>query len=225
MQVSAIEGYRLWAPIYDSGPNPLVLLERRSMRDVLKGLRPSKMIDVACGTGRWLLRFQEAGWDVFGCDGCEEMLSEARKILSLRGRVALADAERIPFRGSTADLILCSLSLGYFRDVRQVFREFARASKPGGLIAVSDLHPDALESGWTRSFKLGERRYELEHYRRTIREVHYAASDAGLRTKVFDSAHFGPSDLPAFQRAGREDLFKTSTAIPALFVALWEKPC
>src|SRR5947209_3754795 len=112
MRVSAIEGHRLWAPVYDSGLNPLVALERRAMRNLVKPLRPSRMIDVACGTGKWLLHFQQAGSQVFGCDACQEMLSEATKTPSLRGRIALGDAERIPFSNSIADLVLCSISLG-----------------------------------------------------------------------------------------------------------------
>ena len=126
MLVSPIEGHRFWAPVYDSGLNPILALERRSMRNLLKSLRPATVIDMACGTGQWLLHFQQAGSEVFGCDACEEMLSQARKHSTLRGRVALADAENIPFCDGTADLILCSFSLGYFRDIDHVFREFER---------------------------------------------------------------------------------------------------
>lgn len=224
MRVSAIEGHRLWASIYDSGPNPLLALERRAMRDLLRPLQPSKMIDVACGTGQWLFHFQQAGSDVFGCDACEEMLSEATKLVSLRGRLALADAEGIPFSNSMADLVLCSVSLGYFHNIHRVFCEFARASKPGGFIAVSDLHPDALTAGWTRSFKLGEQRYELEHYRRSMQEVADAASGAGLRPKLCHDIYFGAPELPIFQRTDKEKLFR-AMSIPALFIGLWEKPC
>jgi ubiquinone/menaquinone biosynthesis C-methylase UbiE len=171
------------------------------------------------------LHFQQTGSDVIGCDACEEMLSEATKCFSLRGRVALADAERIPFRGATADLVLCSVSLGYFHNIHGVFREFARALKPGGFVAVSDVHPDALASGWTRSFKLGEQRYELEHYHRSMQEVEGAASSAGLSPKICHQIYFGASELPVFQRSGKEDIFRTVMSIPALFIGLWEKPC
>jgi ubiquinone/menaquinone biosynthesis C-methylase UbiE len=225
MRVSAIEGHRLWAPVYDSGLNPLLALERRVMRDLLKPLRPCTMIDVACGTGQWLLHFQQSGADVFGCDACEQMLNEASKTLSLRGRIAVADAESLPVRGSTADLVLCSVSLGYFHDIDRVFHEFARASKPGGFISVSDLHPDALASGWTRSFKVGDQRYELEHYNRPLREVHEAASTAGLRPKSCQEIYFGAAELPIFQRNGKQEIFEAITSVPALYLGFWEKPC
>jgi ubiquinone/menaquinone biosynthesis C-methylase UbiE len=225
MRVAAIEGHRLWAPVYDSGLNPILALERRAMRALLEPLQPSKMIDIACGTGQWLLHFQNAGSDVLGCDACEEMLQEATKCVSLRGRIALAEAERIPFGRSIADLILCSLSLGYFQNIDRVFREFTRVSKPGGFIAVSDLHPDALASGWSRSFKVGEQRYEIENHQRTLQEVNCAAVYAGLTLESCQPIYFGPAELPVFQRAGKEDLFRAVKTTPALFTSLWAKPC
>jgi len=121
MLVPALEGHRLWAPLYDLGANPLLALERRAMWNVLEPLQAKKVIDVACGTGQWLLHLQQAGSDVFGCDLCQEMLDEAQKIFSLRGRLARADAECIPFRTSMADLVLCSVSLGYFHDLDRVW--------------------------------------------------------------------------------------------------------
>jgi SAM-dependent methyltransferase len=229
MLVSAIEGHRLWAPIYDSGLNPIVALERRAMWDVLRGLRPAKLlataIDVACGTGHCLSHLQQTGWQVFGCDACEQMLRQANERVSLRGRVALADAERIPFSASIASLVLCSLSLGYFHNADRAFCEFARISKPGGRIAISDLHPTALNAGWTRSFKLGGQRYEIAHHRRTLKEIRASASAAGLRIKSHHDVHFGDPELPTFQQNGKENLFRVTMSIPALFISVWEKPC
>lgn len=225
MLISAIEGHRLWALSYDSGPNPLLALERRAMREIVAPLRPSTVIDIACGTGEWLSYFQRAGSDVFGCDACQEMLTQAAKYAHLHGRIALAEADRVPLRGSVADLILCSLSLGYFPKIDSVFREFTRLSMPGGHIALSDIHPYALAAGWSRSFKLGEQRYELENHHRTLQEINHAASAVGLRLLSCQTSCFGPPELAVFKRAGKEDLFETASRIPALFTCLWENPC
>jgi ubiquinone/menaquinone biosynthesis C-methylase UbiE len=225
MRVSAIEGHRLWAPVYDSGFNPLLALERRAMNDVLKQVTARTILDVACGTGRWLLHFQRAGSRTFGCDACEQMLRAAMKHASLRGCVAVGDAERIPVSSSFAGLVLCSVSLGYFRNLEQVFREFARTAKPGGFVAVSDMHPDAAAAGWTRSFKVGEQRYELEHYPRKLAEIDTAASNAGLQRKSRHEVCFGAPEFPIFERAGKKEIFTSLLRVPALFIGLWENPC
>jgi ubiquinone/menaquinone biosynthesis C-methylase UbiE len=224
-QVSALEGHRLWAPVYDAAINPLVALERRSMQGLLENLRPSTFLDIACGTGQWLRHFQCAGSEVFGIDASFEMLNETRKVPAIKGRVILAHAEYIPVCSSTSDLVLCSLSLGYFGDINLAFGEFARASKPGGYIAVSDIHPEALMAGWKRAFKLGRERYDIAHYLRTLDDIECAATNAGLKRKVLRTIRFGMPELPLFQRAGKEDLFWSAKTVPALFAGLWEKPC
>jgi SAM-dependent methyltransferase len=224
MRISAIEGYSLWAPQYDSELNPLIVLERRTMRDLLKDLPRSTILDVACGTGQWLSRFQQDGHSVFGCDASEEMLNEAHKISGLRFRLALADAECIPFRSSTADLIFCSLSIGYFQNLACVFAEFARALRPGGLLAISDVHPDAIAAGWTRSFKLDQQVYEINDQRRTLDEIDSIADHAGLKRNVSKSVYFDTPELAVFQSAGRAERFSAFKSIPALMIGTWEKP-
>lgn len=223
-RVSAVEGHRLWAPFYDSFPNPVLSLERRHMSEILTGINPATVIDVACGSGHWMLHFQERGSSVFGFDACEEMLAQAQKNGPLRRLLAVSIAENIPVRDSVADLVICSLSAGYFPDIHRVFGEFARVARRGGLVAVSDLHPHALESGWTRSFKIGGEQYDMEHYRHSLRDVQSAATNAGLMAKKFRIASFGDAEQSVFRQAGKEELIRSLTAVAALFIGTWEKP-
>lgn len=223
--VSSLEGHRLWAPFYDTGLNPLVALERRSMRAALNTMRPATMIDVACGTGAWLARFQEAGTSVWGVDSCAAMLEQGLKQPSLRGRLVAGDSAALPFRSDAADLVLCSMALDYFNDLATTFREFARVCVAGGCIAVSDLHPDAIATGWRRSFRLGSAQYEMEHHRRSLSQVMEAATRADLRAKNFTTVFFDEPEYPIFHAAGKEHLFPTVEVVPALFIGIWEKPC
>jgi malonyl-CoA O-methyltransferase len=224
MQVSVLEAHRIWAPIYESGANPVRALARRTVRSLLTPLRPLTVIDVACGTGEELLDFQKSGSVVFGCDACQEMLDEAGNKPLLRGRVVLADSEWLPFQGAVADLVLCSLSLGYFQNINRVFAEFKRIAKADGVVAVSDLHPQALDSGWTRSFRAGAEVYEIDHYRRSLEEISDAALWAGLRPKLSREVRFGDGDFDMFRAAGKAELFENARRVPALFIGLWENP-
>lgn len=224
-RVSPAEGYRRWASVYDKEPNALLALERRVMWSYIKALGPTTVVDVACGTGYWLLQLQQRGTLAFGVDACEPMLREAQKKALFRGDIAVSDVHTLPFRAAVANLVICSMALGYFHDLRQVFREFARVSKSGGGIVVSDLHPDATAAGWTRSFRIGEQRYEVDHYCHSLQNIRYAAALAGLRAIHSQTVYFGDAELPLFRDAGREHLFYALKAIPTIFIELWRKPC
>lgn len=225
MRVSPLEGHRIWASSYDAGDNPLLALERRSMKKLLHSIKPSTAIDVGCGSGRWLLRLQKAGVNVIGVDFCEEMLAEARRYPSLRGRLALGNAEALPVRAAATDLVLCSMALGYFPDLKKAFREFTRVAAPGGYIAVSDLHPAALTAGWTRSFRAETKLYEIDNHRHSIEDIEDAAHDAGLRNALRQTAYLGPPELAIFQLRGKAELYVEVNQTPALYLHSWEKPC
>jgi ubiquinone/menaquinone biosynthesis C-methylase UbiE len=225
MLVTAITGHGIWAPFYESDENPLVALERRTLSHLLGHQTPTRVVDVACGTGHWLRHFQRLGSSVIGIDFCEQMVAEAVRSTSLHGRVGLADVAALPFPAASADLITCCLSLGYFQNIEKVFAEFARVITPGGCVALSDLHPAAAAAGWTRSFKIGEDRYEMLHFVRSLSAITETAERADLRPICVRAVHFGEQEHEIFRRAGKENLFAEACTIPALFLATWEKPC
>lgn len=224
-RISATEGYRLWAESYDAAPNALIALETRTMRRILGPVRPTRVIDVACGTGRWMLPLQQLGASVFGVDACDAMLSEAAKHSSLRGRLLLGDAAYLPFADGAADLVLCSLALGYFGDFQRSIRELTRICAPGGQVAICDLHPEGLAAGWTRSFTREGLKYEIDHHVYQCEQIECAAREAGLRLVTRESARFGDLERPFFQDAGKNDAFRALAAIPALFAGIWKRPC
>jgi ubiquinone/menaquinone biosynthesis C-methylase UbiE len=223
VRVSAIEGHRNWAASYDAGPNPLLALETRLVLERLSPLGATRFLDIACGTGRWMLEARQRGSRVFGFDFCREMLLEAARKPGLAGRLALADARHIPLVDGAADLTLCSFALGYFPSPRQAIAEMARVSRKGGRVVVTDLHPCALSAGWTRSFRSHGQVYEIEHHHHAIAAWEAAAKSAGLALDWVIEASFGEPERAIFRQAGKDSLFPELSRIPALLAMSWAK--
>lgn len=223
--LSVLEGHRLWAESYDTEPNPLTALETRTMSALLNQYRPNRIIDVACGTGRWLLRFQQSEAAVAGVDLCAAMLARAARHEPLTGRLICGDVARLPFRDRAAQLVFCSLALGYFPDLRRSFSELARVCAPNGWVAISDIHPNALAAGWSRTFRANGVSHEIDHFVYHEDRIQNAAAAAGLRLISWDAAHIDEPERHLFQLAGKEHLFARASAMPALFAGVWERIC
>jgi SAM-dependent methyltransferase len=223
VQVSAIEGHRIWASSYDAGLNPLLALEARTVFEKLVPMGGSRFLDVACGTGRWMLMARQRGAHVLGFDFCPEMLLEAARKPGLAGRLSLADACHVPVADGVADLTLCSFALGYIASPRHAIAEMARVTRRGARVIVTDLHPAALAAGWTRSFRAAERVYEIAHHAHPIRTWESAAESAGLVPDWRLDACFAEPERDIFRRAGKDSLFAELSRTPALLAMCWTK--
>lgn len=223
MRMSALEGHRLWAPGYDSTLNPVLALETRMLKQLLCPIASTCFIDVACGTGRWMTYVRQQGAKVFGIDFCTEMLTEAEKKPELSGRSALAEASRLPIRARVADIVLCSFAAGYFPYLNRAVAEMARILKPQGKLIISDLHPVAVSAGWTRSFRRDDLVVEMEHYHPSIDEFQSASEGAGLQLRIQIESGFGDPERSLFITAGKEQNFENVSAIPAVWIGVWDK--
>jgi ubiquinone/menaquinone biosynthesis C-methylase UbiE len=218
--MTATEGYRLWSESYDAAPNPLLALEMRILRDRLGAVRDQRVLDVGSGTGRWMNHLKAAGASVFGVDACREMVLEAERKPGLRGRSVLGDATALPIRDGAVDLAICSFTFGYIRSIEPALRELARVAKR---VIVSDMHPDAVRAGWTRSFRAGDQSHELLHYEHAAAELDECARRARLRRSWRVEASFGAPERCIFQRAGKEAAFEDVCQIPAVLVTAWNR--
>jgi ubiquinone/menaquinone biosynthesis C-methylase UbiE len=106
--------------------------------------RKTSLIDVACGTGRFV-RFVKQAYprmQVTASDLSEAYLEEAQAHVKPYGGVAFqkAMAEALPFAGESFDIVT---SIYLFHEVppkvrREIAREFHRVLKPGGLLVFMD---------------------------------------------------------------------------------------
>lgn len=172
-----------WAEFNTSGP------EISYFRRFVEAGQPA--LDVACGTGRLLIPFLEAGLDVDGCDVSEDMLAACRERAERRGLTPALYAQAmheldLPRRYRT--IVVCGgLGLGGRRehDV-EALRRFMEHLEPGGTLVLDNEAPYSYAHLWKYWLK-GERAvlpkpWPEEGERRRASD----GSELELRSRVLD---------------------------------------
>jgi SAM-dependent methyltransferase len=87
----------------------MLSLERRVLEPLLPPIAGLEVVDLGCGSGRWLETLKGFGaHGLTGVDFSPEMLSLARPKLQGAARIVLADCENVPLEPASTDLILCN---------------------------------------------------------------------------------------------------------------------
>lgn len=181
--------YDLWAESYPPLPhNPLMRAEQAALLALCPDVAGRRVLDLACGSGRYALLMQEQGASlVVGSDLSAAML--ARAPLAHRVR---ADMLRLPFAAASFDVVVSGLAVGHAPSLDAWMAEAARVLAPGGQLVYSDFHADAARAGMTRSFTdTAGQRHELLHAFYDLDDHLAAAWRAGLVLEASRAVHVG----------------------------------
>jgi ubiquinone/menaquinone biosynthesis C-methylase UbiE len=101
----------------------------------LSRIKPSKILDIACGTGIVTKKIEEAlpNSQIIGLDLNPDMIEFGRKKLknsSIEWKVA--NAVNLPFDDDTFDAVVCQFGVMFFPDKAAAFKEARRVLKPNG---------------------------------------------------------------------------------------------
>jgi SAM-dependent methyltransferase len=219
-RVDAREGYRLWAREYDRGPNPFLTLERRFLAALLPPAEGKTVLDVGCGTGRWLEYF--AGHRprrLVGVDLSAEMLEVAREKIGPKAELLEGDCSGLDGLALEADFALCSFLLSYVEDLPDLAEKLRRVLRDSGSIFVTDIHPETkLRLGWRRGFKAEGESYEIATFDRTLEDVLRAFEDCGFVTQALVQPAFAEPERAVFGAGGKIAEFERAAAFPAIYV-------
>ncbi|MBM4452958.1 MAG: class I SAM-dependent methyltransferase [Chloroflexi bacterium] len=108
-----------------------------------------RVLEVGCGAGSDLLRFARAGARVAGMDLSPRSAALAKSRLCLyncQGGVLIADAEQLPFKNRSFDLVYSWGVLHHTPDTEQAIKEIYRVTSPGGEICIMLYHRHSLVS-------------------------------------------------------------------------------
>jgi len=130
------------APRYDAVNRVITFgLDRHWRELALRAIgvgRADRLLDLACGTGDLAAAAARRGTRVVGLDFAEQMLQRAAR-RGLAGRLARADAERLPLATGWATCATCGFALRNFVSLPTVFGELARVLEPGGRLALLEV--------------------------------------------------------------------------------------
>lgn len=168
---------------------------RRATFDALAPEPGEHILDVGCGNGLLTLELSRAvgrSGHVTGLDASPQMLAAARQRLDGRGNTTLTegDAARLPFDEASFDKAAALQVFEYLTDRRPALRALHKVLKPGGLLAVGDMHWDTLawHSDNTRRM---ERMLEAWGRHMAVRDLP-AKLPAELRSCGFEVRHTRP---------------------------------
>jgi ubiquinone/menaquinone biosynthesis C-methylase UbiE len=223
-EVSAAEGYEWWAASYDNAPNPLLAREERYLSALLTDLRNKSILDLACGTGRWLGRLLAQGCaSGIGIDYSGAMLRVAETKPAIRGRLARASCESLPLVSNCFDLAICSFAIGHIHHLESLAGELWRVTKASADVFVTDLHSEAYAQGWRVGFRLGDAAIQIETHPRTAEEIVRVFGMNGFRCKMYETLWLGEPERPIFEHAGKLDAFTETCKSPAVLVCHFQR--
>lgn len=160
-----MKGY-YFAPLYDPFLNPFLKNLRKKILEVVIELKPSRIMDVCCGTGYQLKMLIRNGFTAVGIDLSSEMLAVSR-----RGRWKAPcfkqDATAIDYPDQSFDLVLITMALHEKDpDSRQkILTEMDRILQPNGHLLVADYWLSSGTTGFEHKvIRFIERLAGSEHY-------------------------------------------------------------
>ncbi len=116
--------------------------------------RYSMAVDLGSGAGFTAFALADYSARVLATDIAPQMVAEARRLAAERGltgvRLALAEAESLPFAADSLDLVTSRWAAHHFHDLPAAVREIRRVLRPGGpFILVDTVAPEARdETAW-----------------------------------------------------------------------------
>lgn len=138
------------------------------------------ILDVACGTGAWLLATQERGAKPVGIDLSSKAIEICAKNMP-NGKFHVGSAETLPFADNQFDIVSCLGSLEHFLEPKVALGEMVRVAKKEAIFLL--LVPNADFLTRRLGFYHGTHQVDAKEEVRTLQEWQELFEATGLQVK------------------------------------------
>ena len=120
--------------------------EDKNMHEYLQGIRrfktKGKLLDIGCATGLFMLKAQEAGFDVSGVDVSEYAISIAKKRFG--SKVKHSSIEQVRYQIANFDVVTLFDVIEHMENPKRVLRKLNGLLKNDGILVVNTGDSDSL---------------------------------------------------------------------------------
>jgi len=183
---SVTEGYRRWAPTFDSIDDRLDV-DLLDASPQLRGLvNDARVVDLGCGTGRIGAWLRAAGArEIVGVDLSSDMLERAA-VRDVYVRTVCASITSTGLPAGTFDGATCSMVLDHVADLGGFFAEAHRLVRPGGWLSIVDFHPFFMMRGVPTHFPHDGAQVAIENHVHALRDFFQRATAEGFEVEEFE---------------------------------------
>jgi ubiquinone/menaquinone biosynthesis C-methylase UbiE len=133
------------------------------LRALARDLNAQKILEVGCGSGRWLDELQTITPHIYGLDFSLGMLSQAQQRNSTL-KLTRGTAKQLPFEPSGFDLLFCVNALHHFDQPQNFIAESYRALRRGGALITINIDPHTIETWYVYDYFKGTRETDLKRF-------------------------------------------------------------
>ena len=147
-----------------------------------------RVLEVGCGTGKWLAELASAGCGVAGVDPSAEMLRRAAA--EVKGSLCRGSAESLPCRSASFDAVFYVNAFHHFATPESALGETFRVLRPGGKLLSIGLDPHEGTGPW----------YVYEFFPETLALDLARFPSRARRTRWMEAAGFRNIDVRVAER-------------------------
>lgn len=149
--------------------------------------RARRVLEVACGPGMGLRYLRRCADSIIGGDVTERLLHQARN--QAQGSIPLLQlqAETLPLRSASRDVIVCYEALYFFEDVGKFLAECQRVLAPHGHLLLCAVNPE-----WP---EFNPNAHARRYY--SARELSTLLRESGFQPELFGAFPVVSSSIPA----------------------------